>query len=112
MGTWLLTNPVSTVGGYDNLGKIASSGDNIENIETVQNQLTDGKCLSMNKLLDSPHKFKINVISCYERKRTICRIDAPSVAAPSKPPQFPCLKKSQKTRRKRESEKLINENSA
>ena len=111
MGTWLLTNPVSTVGWYDNLGKIATSGDNIENIETAQNQLTDGKCLSMNKLWDSTHKFKINVISCNERRPAICRIDAPPVAAPSKPTLFPCLKKIKKTRRKRESENLINETS-
>ena len=111
MGTWLLTNPVSTVGWYDNLDKIAASGGNIENIKTVQNQLTDGKCLSINKLLDSPHKFKINVISCYERRPAICRIDAPSVAAPSTPPQFPCLKKIKNTRRKRDPENLINDNS-
>ena len=111
MGTWMLTNPVSTVRWHDNLAKIAALGDNIENIETVQNQLTDGKCMSMKKLLDSPHKFKIDVISCYDRRRVICRIDAPSVAAPSSPPQFPCLKETKNTRRKRESEDLINENS-
>ena len=111
MGTWLLTNPVSTSGWHDNLGKMAASGVSIEQIETVHNQLTDGKCLSMNKLLDSPHKFKINVISCYERRPAICRIDTPSVAPPSKPPQFPCLKKIKNNRRKRESESSINESS-
>ena len=111
IGAWLLTNPVSSVGWYENLGKIAASGDNIQNIDTVQNELTTGKCLSMNKISHTPHNFELNAVSCSERRRAICRLKTPAVVAPSKPPQFPCLKKTTSTRRKRDTEKLSYENS-
>ena len=112
LGAWLLTNPKSTIGWYDNLGKIAASGDNLQNLDTVQNELTVGKCLAMNQVSKSPHKFKLNTASCNERRRAICRIDTPTVAAPSKPPQFPCLKQGKDVRRKRDLQELNEEERA
>ena len=105
MGAWLLTNPVSTIGWYAQLGKIATTGDNIENLEKVQNELTPGKCLSMNRISDSPHKFHLNAAACNERRRAICRLNTPTVATPTKPPQFPCLK-GKAARRKRSMDQL------
>ena len=110
MGAWLLTNPKSTIGWYDNLGKIAASGDNLQNLDTVQNELDTGKCLSMNQIPNKPHKFKLNAASCTERRRAICRIDAPTVASPRKPPQFPCIKQDKESRRKRDLQQLSEEN--
>ena len=58
MGTWMLTNPFSTVRWHDNLAKIAALGDNIENIEAIQNQLTDGKFMSMKISILNSFSFK------------------------------------------------------
>lgn len=100
LGAWLLTNPTSTIGWYDKLAKIATTGDNIENLEIVQNQLTSEKCLSMNRISDSSHKFHLNAAACNEKRRAICRLDAPVVAIPTKPPQFPCIKGEAKRRKR------------
>ena len=67
--------------------------------------------LSMNKISHKSDKFELNAMPCSERRRAICRLKTPAIAAPSKPPQFPCLKKTNNTRRKRTSEKLSYENS-
>ena len=103
LGAWLLTNPASTIGWYDNLGKIAASGDNIENLETVQNELTSGMCLSMNRISGTPNKFQLNAVACGNKRRAICRLDPPAVAAPTKPPQFPCVN-GKSSRRKRDAD--------
>ena len=106
LGAWLLTLPASAVGWYDNLSKIAASGSNIQNLDTVQNELISGRCLSMHQIPDTPHKFQLNAVACAERRRTICRLDPPAIAAPTKPPQFPCIKKGINSRRKRDIKQL------
>ena len=85
---------------------MAASGSNIQNLDTVQNELTSGKCLSMHQIPESPHKFQLNAAACVERRRAICRIDPPAIASPAKPPQFPCINKGLTSRRKRDVKQL------
>ena len=69
--------------------------------DILENGLTPGKCLSMQKDPDSDDKFKLNIADCNYKRNTICRLDTPTIARPSKLSKFPCIDDAASSRIKR-----------
>ena len=112
-GTWLLGRQNTEVEWYNVLSKMSSLVIDSQNNDIFKNGLTPGKCISIQKDPDSDDKFKLNVDDCNYKRRTICRIDTPTIAAPSKPSKFPCLDNAVSSRIKRHTndgklQKIIN----
>ena len=100
-GTWLLSTQKTELKWYNVLSKMSSLVINSDFNDIFKNGLTPGKCLSMQKDSDTDDKLKLNVDDCSYNRHTICRIDPPTIAPPSKPSKFPCLDDAVSSRVKR-----------
>ena len=101
LGAWLLSKIGGSDKWYNNLINLDISSNELQNIDIVEDSISNGRCLSLTKAAQSNYKFTLNSLDCNEKRIPICRVDPPKTAAPSKPPKFPCIQQGKTTRRKR-----------
>ena len=108
LGAWLQSKIGEDDQWLDDLINIANSNNDLQNIYIVEDTVNSGKCLSLTKTAQPNYKFSLISLDCHEKRIPLCRIDPPKIAAPSKPPKFPCIGKTARNKRGINDKSILN----
>ena len=97
----MLTRPKINEMWYEKLSQSPKDENLLQNLNQASDEVSDVKCLTLNKVSKSDPKFSLRVLDCNEKHAAICRVKPQMINDLTKPPKFPCLALNQDGRRKR-----------